>query len=457
MSKARDSVEDLKTLDANLAAKLPKSGGALTGAVTTNSTFDGVAIATRDGILTSTTATANAALPKAGGTMTGDTLHGDNVKAKFGASSDLEIYQNGNHSVFRDVGAGNVYIQDDNYIELGSVGGEVYLGAVKDGAVSLYYNNAAKLATTSTGVDVTGTVSDSGGNVRSGRKNLIINGGMNVKQRADSHSTEGYGSLDRYTMGLSGGSATMSQEDLTLGQSDIPTRFRHYMKLNCTTGNNNCGFYHYIENPSELEGAYVLSFYAKGTNPAAGNFALSVQSSYGTGGSTGVNPHDGTLTVTSSWQRFTVAITFPSLTGKTVNDANGTTGINVRQGGSDTGTAAWALDITGMQLELGSVATDFEHRSYGEELALCQRYYEAEANQSAWINIPQLLGGNYGRTCVYFKVEKRASPSVTYVLSSPSAASNHGTQFVTKNSFNVYLNSMTTYNIINSWTADAEL
>jgi len=71
MSKARDSVEDLKTLDANLASKLPKSGGALTGAVTTNSTFDGVAIATRDGILTSTTATANAALPKAGGTMTG--------------------------------------------------------------------------------------------------------------------------------------------------------------------------------------------------------------------------------------------------------------------------------------------------------------------------------------------------------------------------------------------------
>jgi len=71
MSKARDSVEDLKTLDANLAAKLPKSGGALTGAVTTNSTFDGVAIATRDGVLTSTTATAAAALPKAGGTMTG--------------------------------------------------------------------------------------------------------------------------------------------------------------------------------------------------------------------------------------------------------------------------------------------------------------------------------------------------------------------------------------------------
>ena len=48
-------------------AALPKAGGALTGAVTTNSTFDGVDIATRDGVLTSTTATADAALPKAGG------------------------------------------------------------------------------------------------------------------------------------------------------------------------------------------------------------------------------------------------------------------------------------------------------------------------------------------------------------------------------------------------------
>ena len=74
MSKSRDSVEDLRTIDtvtATANAALPKAGGALTGAVTTNSTFDGVDIATRDGVLTSTTATAAAALPKAGGTMTG--------------------------------------------------------------------------------------------------------------------------------------------------------------------------------------------------------------------------------------------------------------------------------------------------------------------------------------------------------------------------------------------------
>jgi len=59
----RDAV--LTSTTTTAGAALPKAGGALTGAVTTNSTFDGVDIATRDAVLTSTTTTANAALPKA--------------------------------------------------------------------------------------------------------------------------------------------------------------------------------------------------------------------------------------------------------------------------------------------------------------------------------------------------------------------------------------------------------
>ena len=56
---------------ANLTNVLTLSGGAMTGAITTNSTFDGVDIATRDGVLSTTVTTANAALPKAGGSMSG--------------------------------------------------------------------------------------------------------------------------------------------------------------------------------------------------------------------------------------------------------------------------------------------------------------------------------------------------------------------------------------------------
>ena len=70
--KAFDSTDYATAAQGTLAtAALPKSGGAMTGAITTNSTFDGVDIATRDGVLTSTTTTANAALPKSGGAMTG--------------------------------------------------------------------------------------------------------------------------------------------------------------------------------------------------------------------------------------------------------------------------------------------------------------------------------------------------------------------------------------------------
>tara|TARA_R110002051_G_scaffold46218_2_gene92843 strand:- start:7881 stop:9641 length:1761 start_codon:yes stop_codon:yes gene_type:complete len=65
----RDAILTSTTTTANAA--LPKAGGAMTGAITTNSTFDGVDVATRDGVLSSTVTTANAALPKAGGAMTG--------------------------------------------------------------------------------------------------------------------------------------------------------------------------------------------------------------------------------------------------------------------------------------------------------------------------------------------------------------------------------------------------
>ena len=163
MSKARDSVEDLKTLDANLAAKLPKSGGALTGAVTTNSTFDGVAIATRDGVLTSTTATAAAALPKAGGTMTGDTLHGDSVKAKFGTGNDLEIYHNGSDSWIANAGGNlNIQVTENAFLQILDPASNKLFRANDDGDVELYHNGSQKLATTSTGVDVTGTVTADG-------------------------------------------------------------------------------------------------------------------------------------------------------------------------------------------------------------------------------------------------------------------------------------------------------
>ena len=107
-------------LKATADAALPKAGGAMTGAITTNSTFDGVDIATRDAVLTSTTTTANAALPKAGGTLTGNLSLGDNVKLQLGnqTNGDLQIYHDGSNSIISDEGTGELRLRGSSYVKI---------------------------------------------------------------------------------------------------------------------------------------------------------------------------------------------------------------------------------------------------------------------------------------------------------------------------------------------------
>ena len=139
-------------------AALPKAGGAMTGAITTNSTFDGVDIATRDGVLTSTTATAAAALPKAGGTMTGTTAHGDGVASTFGDSADLTISHAGGSTYLTNT-TGSLILRTDSLRVLNTANSEQILHGDADGAVTLYHNNIAKIATSANGATVTGTLS----------------------------------------------------------------------------------------------------------------------------------------------------------------------------------------------------------------------------------------------------------------------------------------------------------
>ena len=106
--------------------------------------------------------TANAALPKAGGTMTGDINFGDNDKANFGAGADLKIYHDGSNSYISDTGAGNLKIKSGAGFDLQTTTGENYLDAVENAAINLYYDNSKKLATTSTGINVTGSVTADG-------------------------------------------------------------------------------------------------------------------------------------------------------------------------------------------------------------------------------------------------------------------------------------------------------
>jgi len=82
---------------------------------------------------------------------------GDNDKAIFGAGSDLQIYHDGSDSFIDDAGTGSLYMRS-NSVVLGKYTGEVGLVATADGSVDLYYNDVKKLATSASGIDLTGTL-----------------------------------------------------------------------------------------------------------------------------------------------------------------------------------------------------------------------------------------------------------------------------------------------------------
>ena len=94
-------------------------------------------------------------LPLSGGTLTGDLSLGDNDKAIFGDGDDLQIYHTGSTSYIDEQGTGGLVMRGTNLF-LRNSANENYLGAIADGSVTIYYDNSEKLATTSTGIDVTG-------------------------------------------------------------------------------------------------------------------------------------------------------------------------------------------------------------------------------------------------------------------------------------------------------------
>jgi hypothetical protein len=125
-------------------------------------------ITTLGTVQASKTVTANAS---------GDVLFPDSDKAIFGDGSDLEIYHNGSASLISEQGTGSLIILASGLDINNAANTENMLTAYEDGAVTLYYDSAAKLATTATGIDVTGTVTATGTSVFA---SLDISGDIDV-------------------------------------------------------------------------------------------------------------------------------------------------------------------------------------------------------------------------------------------------------------------------------------
>ena len=107
---------------------------------------------------------------------TGDDItFADSSKAIFGAGSDLQISHTGAASLISDTGTGDLFIRASNALRLQSADNENYLVANANGSLNLYYDNTQKFATTSTGIDVTGTVTADGLTVNSGATSTTVN------------------------------------------------------------------------------------------------------------------------------------------------------------------------------------------------------------------------------------------------------------------------------------------
>ena len=277
-------------------------------------------------------------------------------------------------------------------------------------------------------------------------RNLIINGAMQVAQRGTSF-TDPTGvpyTLDRFAMQNSSGTPAFNVTQ----DSDAPHGFNKSLKVACTTADASPAagsisrVFQYIE-AQNMQGLAkgtssakpcTLSFYVK-TNKT-GLYTVFVFDADNT------RLMSGSYTVSNTdWNRYTILI--PADTTGVLDNGNGqgfgifwglslgsdrTSGSLQSSFGSyaisnehagnvnfaDNTSNVWA--ITGVQLEVGSVATDFEHRSFGQELALCQRYfYPYLRGTDNYENIA--LGFNYnsttGMVLLEPPVEMRGTPTLT--------------------------------------------
>jgi hypothetical protein len=312
-----------------------------------------------------------------------------------------------------------------------------------------------------TNLTVNGNAYPSDGAI-SGARNRIINGDMKIFQRGTA-TTIGASSvyaLDRWLFGREAGTEsarfTVTKESLT--SSDTPFASdgtTNTMKIDITTasGGISASQSHYLT--QRIEG-FNVSDLAYGTSSAkscVASFWIKADNKTGT---MGVSLYNGgnrsyiqNISVTSSWTKY--SLVFPGDTSGAIADDNTqqltlsfalSAGSNLQNtantwvGGFDVATSSQAdftdstsnnIYITGVQLEVGTVATPFERRSYGQELALCQRYYYRVL--STPVNV-----GNYARLSVsglsassttafvqvMFPVTMRTAPSSVETTGTPS-------------------------------------
>jgi hypothetical protein len=249
-------------------------------------------------------------------------------------------------------------------------------------------------------------------------KTKVINGDFVVNQRQfTSTTTSGAFVADRWQIANTDGTVTSSLQTFTPGAAPVAgyegsTYFRQI-----TTGQtlSSAAAYvrTYIEDVRVLAGqTATVSFWAKAASGTP-KIAVQLTQNFGSGGSASVDTALGQPTLSTSWQRYSVTFTVPSITGKTIGTSSHlrlffwtSAGSNFNSTTGSLGIQSNTFDIWGAQLEAGSTASPFQTATgtLQGELAACQRYYW-RSSADATVNTAHFgIGNAYATTNVAIQV-----------------------------------------------------
>ena len=296
-----------------------------------------------------------------------------------------------------------------------------------------------------------------------GRKNLIINGGLQVWQRGTSALAGSNFLADRWRVNETSDGAITQEQD-----TDAPDGFSYSLEVNVTTADTSIGASQIVNIAHQIEAQdlqhllygdsdakrITVSFWVKSNKTGTYCFHITkydqTRLAY---------VKDYTINTADTWEKKTITIEPDSnvtASGGAIDNNNGSgfeLNWQLAVGSSYNGATndSWSTTsthlatsnqvnwmdstsnnfyITGVQLEVGSTATEFEHRSYGEELALCQRYYHQQERtsspiQGVYIGIGQVNQTTQAIAIYNLPVSMRTTPTLTHGTVGAGATSNY--------------------------------
>ena len=300
-----------------------------------------------------------------------------------------------------------------------------------------------------------------------GRRNLVINGAMQVTQRGPDINDIANDStyiMDRFLTRNYGGNGTYDYDQST----DVPTAtFKNSIKLTCKSASTNTGTAGYSLE-QRIEGFNIRQLRLGRSNAQPFTISFWVKSSIAGTYSTGVRTTSAEYSYVTEFALSAntwtyVTYTAPALTTSlsSLNEDSGGAGLLVdlvglgKQTNKETSTlnawqagnkvnssnqVAWmdnvnaTLYVTGVQLEAGDTATDFEHRSFGEELTACQRYFEKLGRGGGYAADRAYNHSNRLVNLPTWATTKRVDPTVTIYANDGTASAMSGYSSGTNNS-----------------------